>query len=175
MYFRDFSFDNLTTDNQRRFIEALSKKLEYMDPPLIAFEEVKITDVSDKDGKYLKVIIPHKLKKEFNLWIAVYDKEVIVFFSEAHEHFELYGENDEWIIDAVYFVSHILSGKVEIHTFYKGNKVIKVRTYFIDNPREKELLSSCGHLTLMLLNPFARAREETERVSFFPNNVNEFL
>lgn len=167
MYFIDFIFQISTCDNQRNFIEALSKKLEYINPPLIDFEEVEITDVSDKDGKYLKVTIPHKLNKEFNLWIALYDEEVIVFFSEAHQHFEIYGENKEWITEAVNFVSQILSGKVQIHTFYNGNKVIKVKTYFIDNNGEKELVSSCGYLTLALLNPLAKAREEEEIVSFF--------
>lgn len=170
MYFRNFSFDNKATDNQRRFIEALSRKLEYINPPLIAFEEVKITDVTDKDGKYLKIILPHKSKKEFSLCIAVYDEEIVIFFLDAHEHFEMYGKNDEWIIDAVYFISQIFSGKFEIHTFYKGNKVIKTRTYIIDSIGEKEILSSCSYLTTALLNPFARVREETERVSFFEND-----
>ena len=173
MYFKNFSFSNLATDNQRNFIESLSKKLEYFNPPLIDFEEVKITDELDKDVKYLKVTIPHKLNKEINLWIAVYDEEVIVFFSDAHQHFVLFSENKEWIIEAVYFVSQILSGKFQIHTFYKGNKVIKVKTYFIDNNGEKELVSLCGYPTLAMLNPLAKAREKLEIVSFFLNNVNE--
>lgn len=164
MYFKDFNMQSIVaTDNQRLFIIKLSVMLEHLCPPLIAEDKVKIAQETDRNGEYLKVSLPHKIKVDFDLWAAVYDIEVIVFFGDAHQHFY----EDEWILDAVSFISKILQGKLEIHTFYKGNKQVKVEMYFINKNREMELISSCTYLNFPLFNPFLKEREEVVKISFF--------
>lgn len=168
MYFKDLNFQSVVaTDNQRRFIKELSEMLEHYAPPLIALYMAKITLEVDKNEEYLKVSLPHKNDESFNLWVAVYDIEVIVFFGDAHQHFEKYGEGNEWIIEAITFILEILKGKLVIHTFYKGDKNIKVKMYFINENGEKELISICSYLNFTFFNPFLKVKEEIQMISFF--------
>ena len=173
MYFKDFDFEKLMTANQISFVEALSRKLEFMDPPLIAYEEIKLAIQKDKHGEYLKIFIPHKKEKKYDLIVKIYDKMIIVYFLNTNKEFKYDRENDninnEWIIEAVYFISEIIKGKYEIHIFYKGNKVTKVKMYTANNIGEKEFVFCSIYVNKSFLNPFAKVREISERISFFPD------
>lgn len=157
------------TSNQKRFIEELKRKIDHLDPPLIAEEGMILTHQIDKDGKYMRVDIRHRQEKEFDLWVAVYDSEIIVFFSVAHEHFNLPeedNESDEWILDAIMFITNILEGRYEIESVYKGNKVVATRVYCVEEGKQREEIGYSIYFSLTLLNPFKISRIESKRISF---------
>lgn len=167
MYFKDLDFENNgITDNQRGFIKELSEMLEHYDFPLIAIDKAKITNEIDRNDKYLNVSLPHKTEKGFDLSIAMNDKEIIVFFADAHNYFDLFSDGDEWINEAVGFISQMLQGKFEVCTFYRGNKIFKEKIYYTNETGEKELISSCGYFNIAFFNPFIKARQEIKKISF---------
>ena len=114
------------TINQKRFIEELKRKIEYLNPPLLIEEGIIISHQEDKKNKYIRIDLKHRNKKEFDIWVAVYDGEIIIFFSTTHEHFYLCEEDierNEWILDSIMFIIDILKGRYEIVIVYKGKKV----------------------------------------------------
>lgn len=167
MELEDFTLKNTATSNQTIFIQELLKMIEYYNPPMLSKEQINIIHKSDRRGEYLEISLPHRLEDSFKLWITVYDTEIIVFFNDAHEHFEQYDESNEWILEAVGFLSEVLLGSLETLIYYKGKKAIKVRTYFVNQNGEKELVSSCSFLCLALLNPFQKVRKVMKKVTFF--------
>lgn len=163
MYFIGFDLNNaMATDHQRSFIIELSEMIGHYDFPLLAVDKTKITYEIDKNGDYLKVSLPHRNDESFDLWVAIYDAEAIVFFGNAHQHFE----GNEWILKTVSFIIKILHGKLEIHTFYKEKKIISMKTYFVNDSGNREFLSSKKFFSLELYNPFIKTREEIKRTSF---------
>ncbi len=171
MLFKDFNFlNNAITDNQRNFIEEFSGRFEHCDFPSIDTDKVKITNEIDKKDTYLNVSLPHKTEKGFNLSIAMNDKEIIVFFANSHNHFEQFSDGDEWIKEAVNFISLMLQGRFEVQTFYRDNKIFKEKIFYINDNGEQELISSTGYFNIAFFNPFIKVRQEVKRISFIESN-----
>lgn len=56
---------------------------------------------------------------------------------------------------------------IEVHTFYKGKKVVKIQPYFMSEDGKKEYLQGSFYNYLTLLNPFLKVRKVVETGSFF--------
>ena len=166
MNFNDFDFENNDNDDRIEFLSELSNMLEYLKPPLIDYEKFDIMSGTDNYGEYFKVIIPHKNNNTVNLCVSVYFTEIIVFISGEHMHFEHYEKNEEKMIEAICFISEILLGKMEICNYYKGDKLIKVKVYYINEQNKKELISTSNYSNISIFNPFFKNRVENIRISY---------
>ena len=167
MNYSDFNYENDDNDDRVEFLIELSDMLTYLNPPLVDFDETEITSETYGSGDYFKVIIPHKINKNINLSISVYPTEIIVFFSKQYIHFEHYEEIEEKMIEAICFISELLLGKVEICSYYKGDKLIKVNVYYLNEENKKELIIAGKHSKFAMLNPFSKISTHNEKITFF--------
>ena len=76
MNFNQFNFENADDDVRIEFLLELSDMLTYLNPPLLDFDQINITNEKDNYGDCFKVFIPHKMNKAINLSISVYLSEV---------------------------------------------------------------------------------------------------
>ena len=166
MYFKNFDFQNILKDINRTFISELSELLDYLEPPLIDKEKLEIICTKENDREYVKVNIPHKVKRKFDLSINFDGIESTVYLADACFHFLEYSLEGEMINDTVNIVAEIMQNTIEAHTYYKGKKVVKIKLYFVNENGEKELFQCSFYHIISLLNPFQKLHEEIEIGSF---------
>ncbi|GAA0177100.1 hypothetical protein SH2C18_03860 [Clostridium sediminicola] len=118
-------------------------------------------------GEYTRVYIPHKTKSILDISIEFDEIECIIEIAQAHFHFQEYEDDNERIEDVISLVSKIMKTTIEVHTFYKGKKVVKIQPYFMSENGKKEPFQVSLYNYLALINPFLKVRKVVKRGSFF--------
>jgi hypothetical protein len=167
LYFENFNIKDISTDIGKGFIENLSHLLECLNPPLVDKEKIEIRRSLVNNEEYIKVYIPHKTKRVFDLLIEHDELESTVKLADANFHFQEYEDDNERIEDVINLVSKIMQSTIQIHTFYKGGKIIIRSPYLVSNDGKKEPFQTSFHNLLTLINPFLMIRKAVERDSFF--------
>ncbi len=174
MYFSNLNIKDIS-HNQEKFVRLLADLLIHFKDLQIESSETLAKIIEDKASKFLELTIPHKIDKEIEITIAVYDEEIIVFYWTGHTHFDPSpfeeDEGDYWIEDAVGFISELLQGNFEIVTTFKGDIPTKVVVYYLTENGEKELVSSTRNLNIATFNPLLNKRKVVKRVSYRCENV----
>lgn len=164
MYFYDFDFgDPGMTETQMRFITDLSAVLKQYN---LRQDQVESQKKLDNKEEYFEIKILHKTEQNYNLCIALTATGVIVFFADAHYHFDKFSTDDNWLSEAVRFILHIMQGKMEVHTYYKGNKIFKELIYYCNDDAKKEVVSSSYNFNRALFNPFAKVKVRAVTISY---------
>lgn len=149
------------------FIEKLSYLLECLNPPLVDKDKIEITCRMVNNEEYISVYIPHKIKRTLDLLIEHDELDSTVKLADANFNFQEYKDDNERIEDVISLVSRIMQNDIEVHTFYKGGKVIIRSPYLVTAEGKKEPFQLSVHNLLTLLNPFLMIKKVVERDSFF--------
>lgn len=166
MYFEDFNIHNISTDIGKAFIKELSYLLERLNPPFLNKEKIKITCRLENNEEYIKIYLPHKTKRILDLLIEHGEIDSTVELANANFDFQEYGDDNDRIEDVVSLVSKIMQTTIEVHTFYKGKKIVKRQPYFVSNEGSKEPFQTSFQNLLTLINPFLIVKNVVERGSF---------
>lgn len=166
MYFDNFDIQDISTDACKNFINKLSNLFICLNPSLIDKEKVEIVCKTDYQLECVKVYIPHKTNRNFDLSIEYNELDCTIQLGNSNFHFHELDENKKQIKDIFDLISKIMQADIEIHTFYKANKKIKIKPYIISQSGEKELLQCTYYNCFTLLNPFLKVKEKIERGKF---------
>jgi len=167
LYFENFNIKDISTDIGKAFIENLSHLLECLNPPLVDKEEIEIRCSRVNNEEVIKVYIPHKTHKVLDISIEHDELESTVELADANFHFQEYKDDNERIEDVINLVSKIMQNTIEVHTFYKGGKIIIRSPYLVNKDGKKEPFQTSFHNLLTIINPFLMIRKTVERDSFF--------
>jgi hypothetical protein len=165
--FDTFDIRVVSTDVGKLFIKELFALLEEMKPCLLDKEKAKIEITVEKGRECISVILPHKENGKFSLSIDFGDRESIVYFADSHFHLD--GHDDkERIDDIINILAKIMGSLIEVHTFYKGKKLINTKSYFVSKSVDLELFqdSIFTFNYLLYLNPFLKKWKNIEQVQF---------
>jgi hypothetical protein len=165
--FDTFDIKVISTDTGKLFIKELLTLFEDMNPCLLDKEKAKIEITIEKGRECISVFLPHKENEKFSLSIDFGDRESIVYFADSHFHIDGY-DDKERIEDIINILTKIMGTLIEVHTFYKGKKLINTKSYFVNKSGELELFqdSIITFNYLLYLNPFLKKRIEIEQVQF---------
>ena len=120
--------------------------------------------------KGVEVELVHVDRHDWTIWATVGDRDGIVSTSYAHEHFDSPEQGDaeerSWTTQMVDFVAEILRGEIEVETKFRGNSLVSVRHFDLDESGERSPLGYTGFLVPARLLFWRPKRTETERLSF---------
>jgi hypothetical protein len=166
VYFENIDIEDISTDVGKAFINELSGLLDEINPSLVDKEKIKIVITKDKDDEFISVFIPHITNRNLNLNIEFDEAVTTITVANGSFNFHDYENDVQRIEDTINLVSKIMKGLIEIHTFYKGTKLVKIQPYFVSQFGELEPFQCSYYNFLSLLNPFIRIRKIVERGSF---------
>jgi hypothetical protein len=128
------------------------------------------TSAARFDRKGVEVELVHADRHDWTIWATVGDRDGIVSTSYAHEHFfapaEGEAEERSWTTQMVDFIAEILRGEIEVETDFRGNSLLAVRHFNLNERGERSPLGYTGFLVPARLLFWRPKRTETERLSF---------
>jgi hypothetical protein len=100
----------------------------------------------EEDG--LELTLQHRSQPDVTIWATVGERDSIIAVGSggAHEHFfaPKPGEKEQrpWTTAMVDFIAAALRGEIEIETTLRGNAVLSVRHYNVDEQGQRQQLGS---------------------------------
>lgn len=167
MYFKDFNIQDVSTEIGKILIIKLSDMLECLNPPFVDKERIEITCKIENNEEHIRVLIPHKTKEILDLLIEHDEIDSTIEVAYAHFNFQEYSDGNDRIEDVITIITKIIQTPIELHTFYKGRKIIKRKPYFVNENGKKEPFQVSYRNILTMINPFLVLRKVVERGSFF--------
>jgi hypothetical protein len=167
LYFDNFNLQEVSIESGKVFIKKLSDLLASLNPPLIDRKKIKIVCEFNNNDEYIEISIPHRTNRIFDLLIYFDEIESTVQLAYANFHFQEYREDNRRIEDVMTLILKIMQVNIEVNVFYKGEKIVKIKPYFLNDGDKKEPFQCSYWNLLSLINPFLKGHKVVERGSFF--------
>ncbi|MHB8158730.1 MAG: hypothetical protein ACYDEQ_15320 [Desulfocucumaceae bacterium] len=160
------SATNLTI-SQKGFIEYLSKTLVSCCPPKL--DTTKLSAIYNVKKKYVKIELPHRFKKEYDLSIVSFDQSIVIWYSDTHEHFDNseYSNPDDWYENTCGFIYQLFNGKIEVDLTYLNNKPWHAKKYYIDENNRRQFFSVENNFLFALIYLFSKRTKIVRRIDFY--------
>lgn len=106
---------------------------------------------------------------DYFISFEVTKEEIIIFFFSNHIHFNDYGiedDNSNYIDSAVEFLDDLFSYPIETHYITKGDRIIRIESFFVKSPTEKESCAGVSIYPTRIKNVFKRKIKHVETKRF---------
>lgn len=160
------SSNNLTI-SQKGFIEYFSKTLVSCLPPKL--DTINISTIYNVKKKFVKIELPHRFKKEYDISIVCFDQSIIIWYSDTHEHFDNneYSTPDEWYANTCGFIYHLFNGKIEVDLTCLNNKPWHAKKYYIDENNRRQLFSVENNFLFAFIYLFSKRTRIVRIIDFY--------
>jgi hypothetical protein len=127
-------FSRVPTDvpeGARAFFDLLRERLAKYAPPMLDRERTHAYRMEDDAGVYLRVLLPRVHEREQLIGADVYVNRCHLFYGNGR----MLLDGEDWMEEALTMIGLVLSGNIEVRSVYRGDRLNKVSTRFLNERR----------------------------------------